>query len=130
MSEGDYVAKRWATPVVPVAINKHNQRIVQGPNRRMQDVDVTLKPEDVERMRLGYVCVQCWEPHEEAFPEKCSLCGFGMREKQPDWFKFNYEGPKHVGPTTSIDYELDHLDDWAERDRFYPGSQILVPNGW
>ena len=91
------------------------------------NVLLTLHPEDVERVRLGFVCIKCLEPQREAFPEKCSLCNFPIRAEQSDYFRRFYEGETRVGPSTNMNEELDRLDDWHERRLHVPGAQILIP---
>jgi hypothetical protein len=59
-------------------------------------------PEVVEAIRTGHICIQCLEPHLEAFPLACSLCGFSMREFQAQAFEAHFEGNVNYGPSLKL----------------------------
>lgn len=121
--------ERWRRPVVPLAIEEDIDRVRIEDGRTYMHYEYALRPEDVERIRLGYVCanVPCFEPHETPFPERCNVCGFPMRELQLIRFAREYVGDRWVGPTDSVDDELAELAETAARAKHTPGSSILVP---
>lgn len=75
----------------------------------------------LQRIFEGRMCMECYEPQREAWPEVCSLevstpqgvfrCGFRIREVQGRYIDEFFTGTNiHVGPTTAIEDELDRLD--------------------
>ena len=118
---------RWRKPVIPQAIENDPDEFYWDGHGWRKQVDVTLSPDDFERVKQGYVCQNCLEPQETPFPEACSLCGFPMKEKQRALLEFEFRGHKKVGPSTSLREEQDRLDEWAEENVWKPGQQIWVP---
>lgn len=106
-------------PVIPVAV-EHDEGYVEirsdGTVRRA--ARIILEPDDVGRMRAGYVCARCWEPHSAPFPKECKLCGFHMSDKQSEFLAKAYKGNERVGPSTSLDDELALLEETEELMRF------------
>lgn len=66
--------------------------------------------EDIDMIRQGYKCSECGEPQESAFPEKCFLCGFAMRELQSEHFAQRYGGDRETGGQINWDEEEERLD--------------------
>lgn len=92
--------------------------------------NVTLSPEDAGRVRAGYVCAVCFEAHEEAYPEECSVCRFPMRDKQAAFVAKAYKGEKRLGPSTSMEDELAAMEELEERyirEQSASAPQIIVP---
>lgn len=60
--------------------------------------------EGIELLRTGRQCLVCDEPHPEAFPERCDVCGYAMRDRQPADFEREYEGweDNALGPQESL----------------------------
>jgi len=71
-------------------------------DRLMRGVVVSFPQEVVDAMRAGHICIRCYEPHAEAFPVACKLCGFNMREMQSVAFAAEFEGITHVGPSKPL----------------------------
>lgn len=92
MTDGDRVVARWRKPVVPLAVTEQPTVITVDLGRETQEISTRFKPEDIERFRLGYCCLQCWEPHETPFPEQCSLCRYPIRERQATDFRARFRG--------------------------------------
>lgn len=81
--------------------------------RMMPGLNIAAQDEDVDQVRLGYRCINCWEPLEEAFPKNCFLCGFPIREHQPEHFARAYKG---YDPTIRTGADLERVaDEMAER---------------
>lgn len=88
---------------------------------------IVLKPEDVERIRTGRVCIHCQEPLEEAFPVKCPVCKYPVRKLQAQHFAERYLGAET--PPMSMDEHFARFDEEDARKAHQPGSQIILPRG-
>lgn len=89
-----------------------------GDDRLFGGLDITYKPEDVLRMKAGYLCLRCHEPQLESFPLACDLCGYSMRELQIRDLAVEMTGNKHLGPSKPISDYLDELDELALKKKF------------
>lgn len=92
--------------------------------RLVRGATMILDPEDIIRIKQGYVCIHCQEPHERPFPEKCLVCGFPMRALQRKHFDMQYAGSD---PEEPLERKLDRLDAEDEEKVFVPKPQILIP---
>lgn len=86
----------------------------------------------IDALKSGYYCAKCLEPQDEAFPEKCWLCGFAMRDKQGEFFAKGYQGNVRVGPNSTLDTEMAAMEEWEhaqarKADPRKAASQILIP---
>lgn len=106
--------ERWDVPVIPIAIEMVDQGIVLPDGRRFGMAAPVLKPEDIERARLGYVCLKCLQHFERPWPERCFVCGAPIRKEQAAYFAREFGGELHVGPRTTLEDELASL---PERQR-------------
>lgn len=113
------VLERWAEPVIPISVESDSDVIVLDGQVR-QDVTVTLKPKDVERIRTGHICIKCWNPHPSPFPFACGLCGYGMNKFQSEDFAQIYGGSKEIGPSTSVDDEIAMMRERKQRGIWLP----------
>lgn len=99
--------------------------------RLVEGLRVAMSDEDVEAMRQGYKCINCWENLDNAFPKECPLCSFPMKTDQAEHFSRIYIG--HVpGLRTGADWEAeaDRLEERAERRAFEKRAResgIVVP---
>lgn len=61
---------------------------------------VTLPAENVEELRSGYRCLNCFARQEEPFPEQCieSYCRFPMKRKQMTEFARQFQGGEDLWP--------------------------------
>lgn len=116
-------AERWRRRPIPAAVEHSDGVINMGDDRRAADINVTWDDEAIGRIKAGYQCLRCWEPFETAFPDACGVCGYGVSDFQARDFAFEFEGKKHIGPSTSIQQELERLDEKSKR----PFSSIAVP---
>jgi hypothetical protein len=110
---------RWRMPIRPILI----EPTAEG------SFDATFHPYDLGRIREGYGCLRCWQPFETAFPAVCTLCPYPVAERQAEDFAAEFEGPKWVGPSTSLADEFERMLDNGQRTRHIPGSQIILPRG-
>lgn len=92
--------------------------------------------EQIARMRAGYTCVKCYEDHDTAFPDQCSVCKFPMREKQTEEFAKDFRGSIAFGPSTTLDEERGIMNEMREREAYeralrlgitIPKPSIVVP---
>jgi len=126
MSE-DRISERWRKPVTALAVSDTHDWATADLGRATLDYRARFGPEEIERFRLGYACIECWEPHESPFPERCSLCGYEMRASQGADFARKFEGIERDPRSKLIERELDSLDDRHERTFYETKSGIVVP---
>lgn len=119
--------ERWRKPVIPDAVADLPEDVSFEAGRPTQELRVRHSPETIARMKLGYVCVRCWEPHEEAFPVRCSVCQFPMRAEQAAEFHSNFVGAERNPRAVRIEKGLDDLDDRHERNFHVNKLGIIVP---
>ena len=94
-------------------------------------------PEDMERMKQGYVCAQCFEDLDTPFPDECPVCHFPMREEQSDFLAKRFVGDVWVGPSTTLEDEQAIMLEMRERayreargnDIAVAKPQIIIPRG-
>ena len=83
----------------------------------------------LQRIFEGRMCMECFEPQQVPFPETCSLevqtpqgvfrCGFPIATVQRRYIDEFFTGTAiHTGPTTTLEAELDRLDEVHERRMF------------
>jgi len=123
----DKIIRRWRKPVTALSVDNTWDRATSDLGRATLDYKARFPLEQIERFRLGYVCIECWEPHESPFPEKCSLCGYGMRAWQNEDFARKFKGVERDSRAELIERELDSLDDKHERNYYETNSGIVVP---
>lgn len=109
--------RSWRDGVRMEAVIEDPVQIVQVGGRWMNDVKVALAPEQVERIRQGYVCIECLEPQETPFPEQCSAfwCKYPIRDKQPAEFQERFAGEVKAGASTTLREDFDRLEEEATR---------------
>lgn len=107
----------WAEPVIPIEVGQSQDQGIYLPDGRVQvAVEFVLRADDIERIRLGYVCAKCLEPHEQAWPERCVACGAPIREEQAEVFAREFGGEVPVGPATSLADELERLPEEVAKE--------------
>lgn len=123
----DAVVQRWRKPVKPLAIESEDTvySVVNG--RESLEISGRFSKDDCERFRLGYCCINCWEPHETPMPERCALCQFPMKAKQREVFLETFGGVKRDPKAVRIEEGLDRVDDTHERNFYVVKNGILVP---
>lgn len=137
MSQG---GTRWNEPVRPLRWVRDIDHVLTWPDGRTQRIEMPVfRWSDIQRMRQGYVCANCFEPQEQAFPEKCSVaqCGFPMRERQSEFLARNYRENVRTGEDPpSAQEQMERAQMVWERDMQEAGlavsprqSSILVPRG-
>lgn len=124
------MSERWRKPVKILELIPNPGETMRIGSRIYAGTEFLLESEeDFERVRLGYVCMQCMEPHQEAFPEHCAVCKFPMRAEQSDRLSRAYQGSKWVGSRMTLEDELARLAEDNERRKHNPKSRIVLPPG-
>lgn len=112
------MAERWRKPVVPLAVETHDSEGILLPDGRVhRQAVLALRPEDIDRMRAGYVCVKCLEPFEQAWPERCPVCGAPIRREQAAYFARELGEAMQLGSSVSLADELDALPERVAKER-------------
>jgi hypothetical protein len=119
-------------PVIPIAIEDDEDHVLLRYDGAVRSAPkIVLSTDDVGRMRAGYVCAKCWEPHAVSFPKQCSVCKFPMAEMQSEYLAKAYKGSERIGPSTSLSDELAALDEVEARQKREKQGvsvpQIIVP---
>jgi hypothetical protein len=96
--------------------------------RQFRESTLTLTPEAIEQIWQGYRCARCLE-HEGivplgAFPERCPLCQFPMRELQREQLEQDFVG-QH--PDMVAGFPMDREQAFLEREHHVPKVQMVVP---
>ena len=123
----DTITRRWAKPVVPLHIQAEDTHYTIVNGRETLEISGRFTKDDIERFRLGYCCINCWEPHESPMPENCSLCRFAMKKQQAEVFRQTFAGVQRDPRALRIEEGLDRVDDTHERNFYETNSGIIVP---
>ncbi len=83
--------------------------------RLQRNVIAAVDIETFRALQAGHICLRCYEPHPEAFPDQCDLCGYPMRERQTLDVAMEFRGHDHVGPGAPIAEYLDQQSERLER---------------
>jgi hypothetical protein len=113
------LTERWRQPAKIAAVEEDPERIYHDGNVYRRQIDVTYDGDSYARMRLGYLCMRCMEPQESPFPHACSLCGYSMNDLQLRDLAEEFTGVKQVGPSTTIDEEVERLRERKQFERIW-----------
>jgi rubrerythrin len=103
--------ERWRKPAEILDVRQAEDQGIWLPDGRVQGaVELTLGEETVDRLRAGYLCAKCFEPFEQAWPERCPVCGAPIRTEQAEYFAKEFAGEVDLGGSISTE-----LDDLSER---------------
>lgn len=119
--------ERWRKPVRPLAIKDEEGWASAELGRATLDYSLRLSADDTERVRLGYVCIRCLEPHPDSFPENCSVCKYPMRGHQTQDYERLYKGTERDPRAQTIREGLERVDDTHERNFHVHKPGIIVP---
>ena len=120
---------RWRKPIKPLAVKNEETHATADLGRATLEYSARFSEDDIERFKLGYACLRCWEPLETAMPESCPLCGYRVKKEQPSDFKRLFQGFERDPRAIRIERELDKLDDKHEKRFWVPKPGIIVPRG-
>ena len=91
-------------------------RLADG--RNVQGHIFGLTEEQVERVRLGYICIKCLEALDSAFPDFCPVCKFPMNKHQMEEYAKTYRGDIKFGPSTTIEEEYAIAEETIAREAY------------
>lgn len=100
-------------PIELVESTEHTMILYDG--REVSPMIKVIPEEELPAMRAGYICAQCIEELDMAFPEHCPVCNFPMRELQAEYLGRMYVGNKQVGPSTTLADEALHMQELRQR---------------
>lgn len=125
------IHERWADPVIPYDVEERSSALIIDGHVYEFPMFI-LMPDDLERIRLGYVCLRCLHAHEQPYPDQCHNegCRFPMRSGQDKIFERLYIGNVMVGPQTSDADEWERAKEEIQRDRWKRTARragILIP---
>jgi len=105
---------------IPEMVLVPNDIVIEEPNtgRRFHDVDQGVHPSHREALETGHMCLRCKEPHPEAFPKECDVCGYEMADRQMIDVAAELDGEIHVGPSRPLNLYMEELEMKNERHRF------------
>jgi len=90
----------------------------ENDGRLQRNVVASVDIETFRAMQAGFMCLRCYEPMEDAFPDQCDLCGYPMQERQVMDIAMEFRGHEHIGPGLPISEYLEEMDRRAdERER-------------
>ncbi len=127
------VAKPTGRPVIPVAVDESTDELVFFEDGRppRSPVRVTLTEFDMGRLRAGYICLQCKEDLDNAFPDECPVCHYKMATRQAEDFATQFKGTIHVGPSTTLEDEREIMQEMRRREarerELHFGLDIVKP---
>ena len=119
MARRKHLATQTGEAIIPDAVDIDPDAYVVMPDgRRTQRHAFGLTDEVVERIKQGYVCIKCLEAYANAFPDKCLVCGFPMRDQQAAEFAKDFRGGVQYGPSTTIDEEYEIAEEMIQKDAY------------
>lgn len=121
------IVARWRKPVKPLMVADDPGRTDASIGRETQGIRFRLHPDDVARIKQGYVCMNCLEPHETAWPTVCQVCRYPIRTQQPSDFQAAFGGLERDKKAQNIREGLDRVDDTHERRFHTTKTGIVVP---
>lgn len=128
--------ERWRVWTPPVDIVDQPDEIIVEGDVKSRSYNVKWPAEMVERIRVGRVCLKCFEPQEESFPERCAnpVCGYPIRKDQVFDFGLEFQGEEQfVGDSQRDWQEIERLEEAGERKKWGKASRtskIVVPRGF
>ena len=106
---------------------EHTMILYDG--REVSPVIKVVPEEEFPAMRAGYICAQCIEELDRAFPENCPVCNFPMRDHQAEYLGRMYVGNRQIGPSTTLADEALTMQEMRERQARELGIWT-PPNSW
>lgn len=98
--------------------------------RLLPGLNIAACDEDVQQVRQGYRCINCWEPLEEGWPAVCPLCRYPIRAQQAEQFARVYKGyDPRLRTGADVDRIADEMEERAEMRAFARRNRISVPFG-
>ncbi len=78
------------------------------PTGRLQrNVIASVDKDTFGAIQAGHMCLRCFEPQPESFPDQCDMCSYPIRERQVLDIAMEFRGHEHIGPGLPIGSYLD-----------------------
>jgi len=122
------VKSEWERGVQEIEPTNRARQLPDG--RLMQESRLTLSPEWMDQLFLGYRCAACLELQETAFPEVCRApwCDFPIRAEQADRLAIDFVEQHHPPAVAGfpLDRELAYLEreHYAKKGSVTPGKEL------
>ena len=129
--------RRWAHDAEVLDCVEADTLILMPSGEVMADVKVAVGKETYERMLAGRVCCNCFEPQEEAFPERCEAlklpdgtvvgCWYPIRARQ----LLDMEKKHEAGETVHIGSRINRADEierLRELDDYENRTGVILPD--
>lgn len=87
-------------------------------DRLQRNVIAAVDPETFMSMQAGHMCLRCYEPQPNAFPDQCDLCGYPMAERQIMDIAMEFKGHEHVGPAQPFDQFIAEQEERMQKAAF------------
>ena len=71
--------ERWRKGVVIDSCEPTGEVVAIGGRLIAEELVVLKNPADLERIKQGYLCPNCFEPFEIPYPVLCTLCYYPVR---------------------------------------------------
>lgn len=84
-----------------------------------------LTPDELHQVEDGYRCLHCMQVFDQAFPEKCIVCGFHVRAQQT--FELSRQ---FIGDASPDPRRYDPIMEERELEAWKPKSGIWLPKGY
>lgn len=119
MSRRRVEATPTGEPIIATAVDLDPDSFTRLPDgRNVQGHVFGLTEEQVERVRLGYICIKCLEAYDAALPDLCTVCGFPMRQHQGEEFAKTFRGSIKFGPSTTIEEEYAIAEEMIQKEAY------------
>jgi hypothetical protein len=104
---------RFDELILDVEPNPDGLDYITPDGRKMLDARITVSPDGEEMLRQGYMCGNCFEDLRPvgAFPEKCPVCNFPVRELQAQQYERQHVGEVVMGSRLRLSDELEKMKD-------------------
>jgi len=96
------LSRDWRRPLTVLHTEPGTEVNLVG-DRFLRSTHIVFDRESTERIRSGYACAKCLEPFEQAWPEKCPVCGAPIRARQLEYFTKEYAGFEKLGSQFALD---------------------------
>lgn len=90
----------------------------ENDGRLQRNVVSQVEEETMRAIQAGHICLRCFEPQPEAFPDQCDMCGYPMHERQIMDVAMEFRGREHIGPGLPHAQWMAEQEEKAEREEF------------
>lgn len=119
------MSDRWRRPVRFEYVGPTEEIELVG-GRKVAGAEIAVEDETWRRITAGYVCPECFEPHEHPFPTACPVCGLARPLAQE---KVTRMFAGYIADGETYEDEEARLAEENARRMHRPGSSIVLPRG-